>query len=44
MGKTTPGMERAQARLQTREVRSYEVAYVNGAYGIWIFIRAHIKS
>jgi hypothetical protein len=28
----TPGAERAQARLDTREVRSYEAEYVNGLW------------
>src|SRR6266550_1864700 len=31
-GKRTPGIERAQARLETREVRSYEVAHVNALW------------
>jgi len=31
-GKTTPGMERAQQRLETREVRSFESEYV---FGVW---------
>lgn len=31
-GKTTAGIERAQARLESREVRSYEVAHVNGLW------------
>jgi len=31
-GKTTPGMERAQARLEAREVRSFEVEHV---FGLW---------
>ena len=31
-GKMTPGIERAQARLETREVRSYEVAHVNALW------------
>jgi putative transposase len=31
-GKTSAGIERAQARLESREVRSYEVAYVNGLW------------
>jgi putative transposase len=31
-GKTTAGMERAQTRLETREVRSYEVAHVNALW------------
>jgi len=31
-GKTTPGIERAEARLEIREVRSYEVAHVNALW------------
>jgi putative transposase len=31
-GKTTAGMERAQARLESREVRSYEVTHVNALW------------
>jgi transposase InsO family protein len=31
-GKKTPGMERAEARLQAREVRSFESAYVHGLW------------
>jgi putative transposase len=31
-GKRTPGIERAEARLETREVRSYEVAHVNALW------------
>ena len=31
-GKTSAGVERAQARLESREVRSYEVAHVNGLW------------
>jgi putative transposase len=31
-GKTTPGKERAQARLESREVRSYEVAHVSALW------------
>ena len=31
-GKTSAGAERGQARLESREVRSYEVAHVNGLW------------
>lgn len=31
-GKTTAGVERAQARLESREVRSYEVTHVNALW------------
>jgi putative transposase len=31
-GKTTAGMQRAQARLDSREVRSYEVTHTNGLW------------
>jgi putative transposase len=31
-GKWTPGIERAEAHLETREVRSYEAAYVNALW------------
>jgi putative transposase len=32
LGKTSAGIERAQARLESREVRSYEVRHVNGLW------------
>jgi hypothetical protein len=31
-GKSTPGIERALTRLETREVRSYEAAHVNALW------------
>ena len=31
-GKRTAGIERAEARLESREVRSYEVAHVNALW------------
>lgn len=40
-GKWTPGVERAQARLETREVRSYEVAHVNALWHLDFHYGSH---
>jgi len=40
-GKTTPGMERAQQRLEAREVRSFEAEHVFGVWHLDFHVGSH---